>query len=336
MRKSDAQTSAILLFSGGLDSLLAAKILLEQHIRVVGLYFILPFSPPDIDPSDLIVSEWSKKIGISMLYHRCGKEYMKIIENPSHGYGKNLNPCVDCRLYFLRKAKEVMEREGASFVATGEVVGQRPMSQMKHMLNHLERESSLSGFLLRPLSAKVLKPTQPERDGIVNRDLLLGISGRSRKVQMKLADRYDLSGYPSPAGGCPLTDRNIARRLKDVFTSIDTYSMIDIYLLTVGRHFRLTEKLKIIVSRDKTENDELEKYKEKADYFIRPAFKGPSIFLRGVVEEGDIDRIGTILLRYRSASEKGSEFYFYRRGEAAVTLSAQGVISDSQLKKLMI
>ncbi len=336
MRKSDAQKSAILLFSGGLDSLLAAKILLEQHIQVIGLYFILPFSPPDVDPDDLGVSEWSKKIEIPMIYHRCGREYMQIIENPSHGYGKNLNPCVDCRLYFLRKAKELMEREGASFVATGEVVGQRPMTQMKHMLNHLERESGLRGLLLRPLSAKVLKPTQTENDGIVNRDLLLGLSGRSRKVQMELADRYGLSEYPSPAGGCPLTDRNIARRLKDVFTFIDSYSMIDIYLLTVGRHFRLTEKLKIIVSRNKVENDELEKYKEEADYFIVPAFRGPSIFLRGVVEEGDIDRIGTILLRYRSGSERGSDFHLYRRGEPAVTLAAQGTISESQLKKLMI
>jgi tRNA-specific 2-thiouridylase len=326
----------ILLFSGGLDSLLAARLLLDQGVELIGLHFLLPFTPPDIGTGELKASQRASLIGLPLTFYRCDREYMELVRDPPHGYGKNMNPCIDCKVYFLKKAGELMREMDASFVATGEVVGQRPMSQMKHMLNHIEKSSGLRGFLLRPLSAKLLEPTQAETDGIVNRDALLNISGRSRRIQLELAARYNISEYSSPAGGCLLTDSNMSKRLRDLFAYIPDYTMIDVYLLTVGRHIRINESLKIIVSRNESENIELEKYREIADLFIIPDFKGPSIFARGVIDEDDIDFIGSIMLRYRNRLDRNNRIVIYRRSEEPRTMPVQKPVSDDVLKPIMI
>lgn len=210
------------------------------------------------------------------------------------------------------------------------------MSQMKHMLNHIEKSSGLRGFLLRPLSAKLLAPTKAETDGIVNRDALLNISGRSRRIQLELAARYKISEYSSPAGGCLLTDSNMSKRLRDLFTYMLDFTMTDVYLLTVGRHIRINENLKIVVSRNESENIELEKYRELADVFIVPDFKGPSIFARGVIDEDDVDFIGSVMLRYRNRSDKNNRIVIYRRGEEPGTRTVQKPVSDDVLKPIMI
>ncbi|MDY6968894.1 MAG: tRNA 4-thiouridine(8) synthase ThiI [Spirochaetota bacterium] len=288
----------ILLYSGGLDSLLAAQILMEQDIEIIGVHFVLPFVSPHFDLAELPSSRFAKQIGLPIIFFRCTEDYMKMVENPLHGYGKLINPCIDCKIYFLRKASEIMHKENASFVATGEVVGQRPMSQMKHTLNHIEKETGLRGYLLRPLSAKLLRPTEAENDGIVNREKLLAINGRSRKEQIELANKYNISDYSSPAGGCQFTDKNMAKRVIDMFKYYPEYNMVDVYLLTIGRHYRLHDNVKIIVSRNENENLELMQFKEYADYIFMPDFRGPVIFVKGDLDDENLNIVGSIAKRY--------------------------------------
>lgn len=302
----------VLLYSGGLDSLLAARLLIDQGIGLLGVMFVLPFFSPDYNPEEGLAARYAGGIGLPLEFIRCGMEYMEIAKNPPHGYGKRMNPCIDCKIFFLKNAGQIMERERASFVATGEVVGQRPMSQMRHMLNHIEKQSGLQGKLLRPLSAKLLKPTLAEQRGEVDRERLLGISGRSRAQQLALAEGYGIRDYSSPAGGCLFTDAHIAPRVRDLYDYVGNFSMPDVYLLNVGRHLRLNPRLKIIVGRNEPENRELWKYRAMADLFFEPQFKGPSVFARGVIADEDIDAIASIMLRYGRAGESDRIVQVYR------------------------
>ena len=326
----------ILLYSGGLDSLLAAKILIDQKIELIGLNFILPFIPPDYDYHNLKAFKHAEAIGLSLRFERCGRDYMEMVRNPPHGHGKNINPCIDCKIYFLRKAGEIMEIENASFVATGEVVGQRPMSQMKHMLNHIEKEAGLKGKLLRPISAKLLSPTNAELEGIINRESLFDISGRSRTIQMELAERYNIKEYSSPAGGCQFTDKNISARVKDIFENHPDYNMADIYLLTIGRHYRLNRNTKIIVSRNEKENIELDKYKNTADYFLVPEFKGPSIFIKGNLNDDDFQLLSSIAGRYGKTTINENKALLEKGGNTFITLTVKDKVSDDFLDRIRI
>ncbi|MEW6527890.1 MAG: tRNA 4-thiouridine(8) synthase ThiI, partial [Spirochaetota bacterium] len=256
---------AIALYSGGLDSLLAAAIIQKQGIEVIGLHCILPSVNPETNPDSLKASQLAKQINLSLVFYRCDDEYAKVIAHPKHGYGKNANPCIDCKIFFLQKAKEYMEKLNASFIITGEVVGQRPMSQYKSMLKHIEKESGLEGLLLRPLSAKLLPPTIPEQEGIVDRNSLYGIAGRSRDKQFELAEEFGITQFQSPAGGCFLTMPQIASRVKDLIEH-RSISALDLFLANVGRHYRLHEHAKIIVARNENECTILQRYKQTADF----------------------------------------------------------------------
>jgi len=326
----------ILLFSGGLDSLLSAKILMDQNIDLMGLHFVLPFYCPDIQWEKTRVFKQAEEIGLPISFQRCEMEYMNMVQNPPHGYGKNINPCIDCKIFFLRKAKELMEKEGASFVATGEVVGQRPMSQKRNTLNHIEKESGLQGYLLRPLSAKLLRPTKSEMEGIVSREGLMGINGRSRKIQMQLMEKYDIKDYASPAGGCFLTDKNVAGRIRDLFEYFPDYTMIDVYLLSIGRHYRLHKDAKIIVSRNEGEGLVLEKYKEKSDYFMIPEFNGAQIFVKGMLYDSDFKILGSISRRYGKCDTDEAKIAVFPRGCDPITLVANEAVSDDFLDGLRI
>ncbi len=174
----------IVLFSGGLDSLLTVKVLQQQDVELVGIFFVLPFYSPFTDFRTLSAVHAAEELGLELRLHYCDREYLDIIKNPAYGYGKGINPCIDCRIYFLKKAAELMNELEADFVATGEVVGQRPMSQMKNTLRLIEKQSGLNGRILRPLSAKILEPTIPEREGILDREKFMDLNGRSRKRQM--------------------------------------------------------------------------------------------------------------------------------------------------------
>lgn len=326
----------IVLISGGLDSLLAARLLMDQDLDLIGFYGALPFVPPDADEASLRPVQLASQINLAVHVHRCGGEYIDILRNPSHGYGKNMNPCIDCHIYFIKKAAEMMRDCRADFVATGEVVGQRPMSQMRHTMNHIEKEAGLRGRLLRPLSAKLLKPTIPEEEGIVNRDLLLGINGRSRKEQFDLARRYDIREYESPSGGCLLTDRFISRRVRDLMAYDRDAGHVDFYLLTIGRHYRISEAAKIIVSRNELENNELEKYRAVSDYFCLPEFKGPAVFVKGAVSESDMKLIASIMLRHGKVGD-GVPAITINTGVGSVTrLIAENTVSDEDLERLRI
>ncbi len=312
----------ILLYSGGLDSLLAAKLLLDQGIDLIGLHFILPFTAPDSNPDELRPSAFARTIGLPLIHRRCDREYMQIVRSPAHGHGKHINPCIDCKIFFLKKAAEAMRAEGAAFVATGEVIGQRPMSQMKNTLRLIEKESGLEGMLLRPLSARLLKPTKAEIEGIVDREKLLGITGRGRKSQMALAEQFGIRDYSPPAGGCLLTDRFIAQRVRDLLDHHERCSMSDVYLLTIGRHFRLNETTKFIVSRNEAETTELEKYLSGADYFFIPEFKGPAALVLGPLGEDDLAAIAGTLARYGKTDIGDPFITIYSHGEKLRTIPA--------------
>jgi len=312
----------ILLYSGGLDSLLAAKLLMEQGVELTGLHFILPFYPPDFDFTDLHSVKQAADIGLKLEFYKCGKEYLEMLKNPIHGYGKNINPCIDCKIFFIKKASEYMKHFKADFVATGEVVGQRPMSQLKHTLKHIEKSTDLKGRLLRPLSAKILEPTIAELEGKIDRNRLLDINGRGRKRQLELAAEYGITDYTSPSGGCLFTDKNIALRIKDIFDHEEDINETDIYSATIGRHFRTENNVKIIVARNEKEGKELEKIKNYSDCMIYPEFSGPTIFIKGKINDGDKKIITSILTKYGRPEADEKRFYLVYNNKDTETLNA--------------
>jgi len=256
---------AIALISGGLDSVLAAKIVKEQGIFVVGLHVKIPFVAEKKEYAHLSASQ----IGIPLLTVHAGEEFLRIVRNPRFGYGSALNPCIDCRIFMLRKAKEIAERINASFVVTGEVLNERPMSQHRTALRLVERESGLEGLVLRPLSAKLLPATIPEREGWVERRKMLAIRGRSRKIQLALARKFGISleNVASPAGGCLLTYKEFAAKLRDLFEHNAEVTLRDVERLKVGRHFRF-KRFKIIVGRNEEENKRLLSLRKSSDFVL--------------------------------------------------------------------
>ncbi len=313
----------ILLYSGGLDSILAAKLLMEQNVDLIGLHFVLPFYPPSFDLNELDAAKQAKKIGLKLEFYRCGKEYLEMVKNPIHGYGKNINPCIDCKIFFIKKATEYMELFNADFVATGEVVGQRPMSQLKHTLRHIEKSTNLAGKLLRPLSAKILEPTIAEKEGKIDRTRLLDINGRGRKHQLELAAKYGITDYSSPSGGCLFTDKNIASRIKDIFAKEDKVEEIDLYLSTIGRHFRTDKNSKIIIARNQKESMDLENIKEFADSMLYPIFSGPTVFIKGKIDDRDLSAITSIMARYGKPEPENNRISLIHKNGNITTLYAE-------------
>jgi len=246
---------AIGLLSGGLDSTLTVKLLLDMGFEVICLNMKTPFCLCDRKGS-CSSQKVAEKYKLSLVRIFGGKDYIDLIKNPKHGYGRGLNPCIDCRIYLFSRAKELMKKEKAEFIFTGEVLGQRPMSQRLDAMRVIDKESGLLGRVLRPLSAKVLEPTIMEEQKIIDREKLLSIQGRSRKPQMALAKKLEIGDYPCPAGGCLLTDAEFANRLKDAFRFGED-NLRDIELLKVGRHFRLPSGAKVVCGRDKDENEKL-------------------------------------------------------------------------------
>jgi len=260
---------AIALFSGGLDSVLAIKLIQEQNIEVEGIYIDLGFEANR--EKTFYLKNMAEKLNIKLHIIDKKEEYINdILFNPVYGYGKNMNPCIDCHAFMIRSAKEIMQDLGAKFIISGEVVGQRPMSQRLPALNSVNKLSNANGLILRPLSAKLLPPTIPEIKGWVNREKLLDISGRDRKRQLELAKKYGLENFESPSGGCLLTDINFSKRLKD-YSKYLKLTPYEIDILKVGRHLNY-EGFKIIISRNKDENPILKEY--KGDKFLKMFTKG--------------------------------------------------------------
>ena len=249
---------AVALFSGGLDSILAIKIVEEQKVKVIPLHIYTGFAGRR---DKNFIKESVELFGlVEPIIIDVEEEFLEILKNPKFGYGKHLNPCIDCKIFFLRKAKEVMEREEARFIITGEVPGQRPMSQRKDVIQLIEREAQVEGLVVRPLSAKLFPPSIPEKRGWIDRERLYDIHGRGREKQLELAKKYKLKKIPSPAGGCLLTDPTFSRRLKILMDKVEGLSWEEIELLKHGRMFEIQDTIVIVARNEK----EAELIKEKA------------------------------------------------------------------------
>ena len=293
--------SAVVLLSGGLDSTLAIKMMVEQRIEVTAIHFTSPFC--NCSPRKAGCQHQARRVaeefGVPICVIVKGMDYMRIVEKPPHGYGRGMNPCIDCRIYMLRKVAGMMAEIGASFVITGEVLGQRPMSQHRQAIELIERESGLAGRILRPLSAHHFPPTLPEVEGIVDRGRLLAISGRSRKVQIALAEELGVRDSPCPAGGCLLTDPDIASRLRDLFAHVPGYAHRDLVLLNIGRHFRLSSRLRIILGRSQEENEKLVALAAPGDVVFTPEnFRGPTVLALGESDPATEGTIGEMIPAY--------------------------------------
>ena len=284
---------ALSVFSGGLDSILAAQIIRNQGIDVLAVFFETPFFTPEK------AKKSAHNINLPFKSIEITKQHMEIVRNPPSGYGGNMNPCIDCHALMFKIAGELMEQEQASFIITGEVLGQRPMSQNYNSLRRVSRLSGIPDFILRPLSAKLLPKTIPEIEGWVNRDLLFGFQGRSRKPQMNLAREMNITDYPSPAGGCLLTEVVFSRRLKDLLNSGMELSDNHIKLLKTGRHFRISPTVKIVVGRNQSENELIAELKATHDLILAAAdFPGPTVLLSGIFNDEDIKTAAMITASY--------------------------------------
>lgn len=267
---------ALCVFSGGLDSMLAAQVIRAQGVDVLGLFFETPFF------SSHRARISAKAIHLSLKVVDLTGPHLEVVKHPAHGYGGNMNPCIDCHALMLRKAGEMLEEEEANFIITGEVLGQRPMSQNLKALSIVSTQSGFPKLILRPLSAKLLQMTIPEEKGWVGRDLLLNFSGRSRKPQMALARELNLTDYPAPAGGCLLTDPNFSKRLKDLFSSEPHFEIREIELMKIGRHFRLGPHARLIVGRNKGENETIVSLAKPEDLLLTAqSVPGPTVLALG-------------------------------------------------------
>ena len=273
------QVKAVGMISGGLDSTLAAKIIKDLGVDVHGVYFAMPWGCCD----KAMASEAAKRIGIKFIVLQLDERYLEIIRNPKHGYGTAMNPCIDCRVYMLSRAAQYMKHIGANFLFTGEVLGQRPMSQKRHSMKWIEKESGLEGRLLRPLCAQLLEPTIPESQGLIDRNKLLKMTGRSRKPQIQLAEDLNITEYNQPAGGCRLTDPGFSNRMQDTLTH-GYRNFRETIALQWGRHFRINDDFKAIVGRDQYENESLLRYAHRDDTIMLFADKdkmGATLLLKG-------------------------------------------------------
>ena len=309
---------AISLFSGGLDSICATRLVMEQGIEVIAVKFVTPFFGYEIlQDSEEYKAEIKENYGISVRVVDISTEYLQLLRNPSHGFGKYFNPCIDCKIFMLSRARTMMEELGASFLITGEVLGQRPMSQRRDTLNVIERDSGNRTVLLRPLSAKLMRETEAELKGLVDREKLLDFSGRGRSRQIALAKSFGITDFPAPAGGCILADPILSRRISKIYAgdfivNQSAMNVNDILLLLVGRQFELPGGGWLIVGRDEDENNKIDGLREQGDIRIdieeRP---GPTALLRRALQTytseqekaGDVNRSAGLVVRFAKKIE---------------------------------
>jgi tRNA U34 2-thiouridine synthase MnmA/TrmU len=302
------ERKALALISGGLDSILAARVTLDQGIRVEGLHFLSLFCcRPSPSCPELQAARAAAELGIPLKVVNTNRSMLRVLKEPRHGYGKNMNPCIDCRIDMLKQARAYMEERGADFIVTGEVLGQRPMSQRKAAMRIVERESGLEGLLLRPLSAQWLEETIPEKEGWVDRTRLLNIRGRSRKQQLEMAKQMGLSEYASPAGGCLLTFPEFGQKARDLVDHAEEPTLNDWHLLKMGRHFRLDEKTKLVVGRSRSDNRKIASFATRGDLLLRCLdIPGPTALFRGEPSERNRRLAARILLRYSRARDRST------------------------------
>jgi hypothetical protein len=314
-----------------LDSSIVVKLMLDQGLRVLALNFVSPFCTcsPKKDGGCRMAARVAQSMGVELRVMNKGLDYLKIVERPRFGYGRGLNPCIDCRIYILRKAAAVMQETGALCVVTGEVLGQRPMSQHRRALDIIERESGLTGRLLRPLSAHLLAPTIPEEEGLIRRDHMLDLSGRARSPQLAIAKERGVEVFGCASGGCLLTDPAIARRLRDVFDRCPGWEERDARLTTLGRHFRLHPGLKAILGRDATENARLELMAGPLAVISFTKEPGPTAVLRGRHDEKDLVTVGRLLRHFApKVTATDVEVHLQSDGQEKVWVAGDSATAD--------
>lgn len=307
---------AVALISGGLDSLLAARLLLDQDVHVEGINFYTGFCveghtqairrQEQAKPRRNNALWVAEQLGIKLHIIEVVEEYKQVVINPKHGYGANLNPCLDCKGFMVGRAREWMEAHDFDFIITGEVLGQRPMSQRRDTMPVIARESGAFDRLLRPLCAKLLPPTLPEREGWVNREALMDFNGRSRKPQMALAAKYGFVDYAQPAGGCCfLTNEQYSNKLSDLWATRGTkqYELDDIILLKVGRHLRPRPHFKLIVGRDEGENNFLCGFRKRYTHLQATSHVGPLVLVEGNTDPDDLALAARLTARFGKGRE---------------------------------
>lgn len=331
--------TAIALFSGGLDSTLAIRLMQTQGIDVHAIHFTSPFFgvAPSSDSGKYDARRAAEALKIPLTIHQLGEEYLEMLRKPEHGYGKAINPCIDCHIYFLKKAGELMRTIGADFVITGEVLGQRPMSQRKDALKTVERDCGLEGLLLRPLSARLLDPTIPEMEGWVDRGKLPAVKGRSRRDQFRLAAELGVQEYPTPAGGCLLTELSYESKVRDIFTHKEKLVSRDFRLLRVGRHFRLDEHTKVIIGRNAAENEIITGVSESSEILIRwEEGSSPTGLICGPSSDKRVKDAAAILLRYTKAEKGAACVIAVFSGETQETISVANILDEAAVEQFRV
>ncbi|MDP8225726.1 MAG: hypothetical protein P9L99_20365 [Candidatus Lernaella stagnicola] len=337
---TDRKPRALSMFSGGLDSILATKLMMELGVDVLALHFTAPFiNPLRTDDRPTKSETWAARLGVSMRIIDVWPEYFELLKKPRYGFGKNLNPCIDCKILFLRKAREIMEKEGYDFVFTGEVKGQRPMSQNKQSLDNIAAVSGLNDRLLRPLSAQVLPPSFPERTGLIDREQLLAFTGRGRKNQVALAAKLGIDDPPGTGGGCLLTDRRYSLRLMHLMEIKEEISHEDLHLLHVGRHLQLSRNGKVIVSRDEQENGLLERWADFGDVLLWPEdWLGPVALVVSPqgVDDADLALVAAMMNRWGKPTGDGLVTARRRGDSEAFSLRPGHLVPDLAMDELHI
>ncbi len=317
------KNNGLVLFSGGLDSILVCKILMEQGIRIEPVFFKSYFFSPEM------AEKSARAFGLKLRVVDISREHLDIVKKPKFGWGRSMNPCLDCRILMLKKAKEIMEKEGFAFVATGEVLGERPFSQNKEAMRLAEKEASLSGYLLRPLSAKLLEPTIPEKMGWLRREKFFDIEGRSRKRQIELAKKFKIEHLPQPAGGCILTELSFGERLRDLLEKYPEFDGNDVNVLKLGRHFWYREGeepekgkkqaggdwIKIVVARNEEEDRELRGLARKGDRLVEMEnYPGPLTLVRNYagkeISSGALKKAKELTRHYSKKAREKSDVRF--------------------------
>ncbi|OHC01539.1 MAG: hypothetical protein A2Z57_07755 [Planctomycetes bacterium RIFCSPHIGHO2_12_39_6] len=330
---------ALALLSGGLDSTLAIRVIQEQGIEVIALNFVTVFCRCTSHGScKLEAVKVSEKFGIPIKVINTTERFLELVKKPKYGYGKNMNPCIDCRINIFRIAGEYMREIGADFIITGEVLGQRPMSQRKEAMRIIDREANLIGLVLRPLCAKHMEPTIPEKSGLVDREKLLNMRGRSRKDQIQLADVFQIKDYPCSAGGCLLTDPEFAHRMRDLINTCDA-NVNDVNLLKVGRHFRFDSETKVIVGRNEDDNAKIDTLSREGDVLLNLVdMPGPLTLMRGEITDEKIQTAARLTARYGKSNFLSVVKVSVRKveGNASSTIIEVVPMSQEEAERLLL
>lgn len=330
------RAKAVGMISGGLDSTIAARIVKDLNVEVHGIYFAMPWGCCDKGKAQAAADI----LGIELVILQLDERYLKMVENPKYGYGSALNPCVDCRIHMFSRAKQYMESIGADFVFTGEVIGQRQMSQLRHSMKWVEEGSGLQGKLLRPLCAQLLEPTIPETNGLIDRSKLLRINGRSRAEQRKMAENFNITDYPNPAGGCLLTDKNFARRMKDTF-KYGYRNFRETVALKWGRHYRIDENFKLILGRNEEENMALKSYAHPDDHVMELQDRmGPTLIIKGTSPTPEILSTAAGLIkkysRYKDSPDQIVVNYWLVKDKNTIQTAQSQTLTESFVEGISI